>query len=134
MITIKNQQGVGYSGKLDNKAYLARITGVDERFGLQREFLTADKVERDSFTKPKYVRTFFYYVSTLGLYEESSQGERQYIMITHGVPKIPDGTEDAEGKRLLRTVISSDRADKIARLLTEGVSFDDARLRTKAPK
>ena len=118
--TIRQRRGVGYAGHLGQRAYLARITGTDPHYGLQREFLSADRVERDHFGRSRYIVTLSYEVGH-GLYEEQSEGDRRILMAW----SRRDGS-------VTWTSISSDaRIAAMLRLMDRGESFDDARRATK---
>jgi len=130
--TIRQRRGVGYAGHLGQRAYLARITGTDPHYGLQREFLSADRVERDHFgwriisavwgptVRSRYIVTLSYEVGP-GLYEEQSEGDRRILMAW----SRRDGS-------VTWTSISSDaRIAAMLRLMDRGESFDDARRATK---
>lgn len=115
---LKIEQGVGYSGKHGAKAYCAEITGTSDRFGLERSFRSAAKVERDSYTKAKYTRTYIFDLQP-GLYEISAGGERWYRIVS-----------TKEG-RIVSARIDAARAEAIARLMAGGVPYNDARIATK---
>lgn len=121
MMTMTNQQGIGYSGKSGGKAYLARITGIDGEYGFARDFVEASKVERDHFGRARYTRTYTYELSP-GLYEEQSQGERCLLIVW----VKPDG-------KIGRCVIPRERVEAMCQLMDAGSSFEEARLATRAP-
>ena len=112
------RQGIGYTGRLGQKAYMARIIGTDPQYGLRREFLDAAKVERDKFNSAKYVRTYTHEL-TEGLYERQSEGDRDYVLIFC-----------REGQWGYNTP-SDERIAAIAALMDDGTSAHDARVATK---
>lgn len=117
------EQGIGYSGKHGARAYVARIVGTSDRFGLDREFLGADNVERDHFGRAKYTRTYTYELGP-GLYDVSEAGERRYLLVWAKA----DGT-------IGRYNPPAERVETMAELMSDGQGFEAARLATKpAPK
>lgn len=114
--------GKNYSGKAGNKCWMARINGTSDKFGLDREFLEADKVERDSFTKSRTMIHFTYDIEA-GLYEVSENGEREIICIYVG----KDGDKHWYAP-------SDDRIKAILAKMEDGMTADEARLATVAPK
>jgi len=122
-------QGIGYAGKTAGKAYIARITGIDEKYGLAREFLDAAKVERDHYNRPRYLRTYTYEITREGVYEIQESSERRYKLVFLGWSKGEDHA--IVSKHLVRMDIDSDRAKAIARMMTSGQEFGAARKATK---
>src|SRR5690606_18622834 len=61
--------GKGYSGRLGNRCWAARITGTDNTYGLAREFLEPVSVEREHFNRPRTIVHFSYELEVDGLYE-----------------------------------------------------------------
>lgn len=117
--TLRIDQGIGYSGKHGSRAYVARIVGTSDRFDLDREFIDADKVERDHFGRAKYTRTYIHHLPA-GLYEVSEGGSRRYLIVwLRRDGKIGATNPDAA------------RAMAIAALLEAGETFEAARLATK---
>lgn len=121
-VTVTSRQGIGYTGQLGAKAYVARITGSDRTYGLAREFFDADKVERDHFGRARYIRTYSWKL-TEGLYERAAEGERWYVIVWR--------TRDGE-MRIGR--ITDDRLDAMVRRMDAGDDYDTARLATRPPK
>lgn len=117
------RQGIGYAGRLGNRAYVARILGTSNQYGFDREFIDADSVERDHFGRARYIRTYTYLIGP-GLYEIESEGERRYRIVYIG---LTDGHEHI-------TPIEIDRVEAIARLMTDGQDYDAARVQTKPPQ
>ena len=117
-IEITQRYGVGYGGKLGTKEYVARIVGTDAQYGLRREFVRADKVERDHFGRSRYVRT---YHLTPGLYECQSEGERAIIMVY----VVKDGAIKCR-----RLTNQPDRLNKMLALMDAGQDFESARAAT----
>ena len=113
-------RGIGYTGKSGAPVWVARIQGIDAQKGFAREFLDAAKVERDHFGRARYTRTLTYEIMAPGLYESSAASERTYRCIyLH-----KDGT-------LHSRVVDVDRATEIARLMTTGSSYTEARRATR---
>lgn len=77
--------GKGYSGKLANKCWVARIGGSSKEFGLTREFLEPVKVERASFTNPRTIVIFSFELEQDQLYELRAEGERWIVMCYEAV-------------------------------------------------
>src|SRR5690606_1425031 len=71
--------GKGYSGRLGNRCWAARITGTDNTYGLAREFLEPVSVEREHFNRPRTIVHFSYELEVDGLYELSEEGERWFV-------------------------------------------------------
>lgn len=111
--------GIGYRGKMGERCYIASITGTDPRFDLARTFLDATEVERDSFTRARYTRSYHYDVP-VGLYEISEHGERRYLIVW----TKRDGT-------VARFNPPDQRVRQMARLMAGGMSADEARRETK---
>jgi hypothetical protein len=111
-------QGIGYTGKMSNRAWVAEITGTDSTRVFARTFLDATRVERDHFGRARYTRTYTYELGP-GLYEVSEHGERRYLLVwakTDGAGRYnPD-----EG-----------RVREMARLMDAGHGFEAARKATK---
>lgn len=80
MTTYTLEYGMGYAGRLGNKPWIARITGSDAQYGLRREFLEADRVEKEHIGRQRTVVRLSYSLSE-GLYEVSERGERRYMMV-----------------------------------------------------
>jgi hypothetical protein len=80
--------------------------------------VSADRVERDSFTGPRYIRSYTYQLEP-GLYELAEGGERRYIIVW-----------DKDGRVVHRSVDAT-RAEAIARLMSNGKTYEEARLATK---
>jgi len=125
-LTKKLRWGKGYSGKLGNKAWIARITGVEvdvlstgKVMPLTREFVDATRVEREHFNRARTVIEFTYDLEP-GLYEQSAEGERSLFIVF----------ANAEGAIKWSTV-SAARARAIAERLDEGESFEAAIIATK---
>ena len=119
--TITQRKGIGYRGKLGQKAYMARINGSDSHYGLDRTFLDADSVSRDRWNRAKYVLTLSYDL-TPGLYEEQSENDRRIIMVY--------ATED--GGLAWTDEISDTRISAIVKRLDAGDDFATARKDTDA--
>lgn len=115
--------GKGYSGQKGNKCWIARITGSSKQYGLRREFIEADKVEREHFNRPRTMIDCSYELDD-GLYEISEAGERWIILVWGG--------SDQQEPKLFRP--TPDRIAAIVALLDEGMEFDAARRQTKPAK
>jgi len=113
--------GKGYSGKLGNRCWAARITGTDDHFGFAREFLEPARVEREHFNRSRTIVHFSYELELDGLYELSEEGERWFV----GVWPHKDSGEPVCGR------VSAERARAWARALDEGKSGREARLASK---
>lgn len=113
-------QGIGYSGAQGERAYVARIGGSDQRYGLAREFVEPARVERDHFGRPRYIRTYHYEL-TPGLYELSSRGERWYRIVA----------AKRESPDLGCWSVTQERLDAMVRLMDAGSDFAAARHNTK---
>lgn len=112
--------GKGYSGKLGNKCWIARITGTDSHYGLSREFLDPTSVEREYFNRPRTIIEFSYELEVDGLYELSAEGDRWFAMCY--------ATADGE----IKTAKVSDARVKVwTAALDEGKTNREARLASK---
>jgi len=113
-IEIKINNAKGYTGKKSGKSYLARIAGMSNQYGLDREFLTAAEIDwgtSELFKKSKGVWTEIYRVGE-GLYETQTYGERAYRLV---------GVWAAEGQTeatLRSMTIDEAHANKIADLMS----------------
>lgn len=112
--------GRGYTGKSGNKCWAARIIGTDATYGMRREFLDADKVERDHFGRERTMIRFSYTLAKDGLYELCENGERWYVTVFERDGEIISGKVNAE------------RARVWAELLESGSSAADARINSKS--
>ncbi len=100
------------------KVYVASISGTDLHYGFARTFIPADRVERDSFADSRYIRSYTYRLEP-GLYELAEAGERRYIIVW-----------DKDGRVVHRSVDAT-RAEAIARLMSDGKTYEEARQQTK---
>jgi hypothetical protein len=112
---LKLSWGRGYSGKMGNKCWVAKIKGIDEEYKFDRTFLDADRVEKEHFGRQRTIINFYYNLED-GLYEQSEKGEK-ILFIVWDNEKWKD--------------IEEERAMKIAKLLDEGKGFEESRLATK---
>ena len=115
-------RGIGYSGKSSGKAYVARITGTSNQYGLDRTFLDADTVTRDHWGRTRYTRTMEYDITECGLYEIQEAGDRYYRAIWE---------RDGE---IAATTISEERLDRMMALVSAGSTIEEARLATRPAK
>lgn len=113
--------GKGYSGKQGNKCWIARITGTDNKFGLRREFLEADKVEREHFNRARTIINFYYELEINCLYEVSESGDRWFICVY-----ADKSTGEAKSMR-----ISDARLEAWVAALDEGKGDNEARVASK---
>lgn len=113
--------GKGYTGKSGSKCWIARITGSDKVYGLQRSFLEPVNVEREHFNRPRTMIHFSYELVVDGLYELSADGERWFV----GVWPRKDTGEIVSGR------LSDARAKAWAVALDEGKSNREARLTSR---
>lgn len=112
--------GKGYTGRLGHKCWIARITGTDAKFGLRREFLAPDTVEREHFNRPRTMIDFTFALEVNGLYEMSAEGDRWFAMCYR----------TAAGE--LKTArVSDERVQSWARALDDGQTGNEARLASK---
>lgn len=126
-ITIEKARG--YTGKKSGKSYVARIDGIDPRFGFSRDFLERDDVDwGDSqlFKRAKGCWTEMYDL-TEGLYEVSEFGERTLRMVGTWVKK--DATEPS----LNIMTVSEERARLFLEFLDRDFTFDQARRLSSLP-
>lgn len=110
--------GRGYSGKMGNKCWVARIDGTDETYELDRDFLDPESVEKDHFNRYRTM-VHFHYNLPVGIYEESEGGSRDFFIVW-----VKNGEE-------VRTIIDKERVLAILSLIDEGMEFETARLKTK---
>ncbi len=111
--------GMGYAGKMGTKCYVARILGSDTQYGLRREFLEPDKVEREHFNRARTMVNFTWQLEA-GLYELSEGGERWIVLVR---------PSKAAGLKAVRP--TDERAKAMIALMDGGASFDEAREATK---
>ena len=121
--TLRLRYGKGYSGKMGNKCWIARITGSSKEYGFRRQFLEADNVEREHFNRSRTMINLSYQLDD-GLYEISEAGERWIILVWGG--------SDQQEPKIFRP--THDRIAAIVALLDEGMEFDAARRQTKPAK
>jgi len=119
-ITVSAEQGIGYRGRKGERAYVARITGSDAYYGLERTFIDADRVERDHWGRARYIRTYYWDLEP-GLYERAAGGERWHIIVW----TKKDGTTQ-------KAKIDDARVTAIVRLLDAGEDYEAARVATRA--
>ena len=112
----------GYAGKEASysKGYIARINGIDSTYGLSREFLTGKPDSDDQFRKSKCNWNDVYELEP-GLYE-LSEGGNKYLWII----SIKD-------EQAMKLTITSERAHKMASMMDDGATYDEARQATKPP-
>lgn len=118
------RKGIGYRGKRGSRSYIARITGTCRTYGFAREFeeteptnhsemSTALRKGRGQWTETADVGC--------GAYEIQDQGDRYYYLVW------------CREDRLVRMRTDAERVHAIARLLDNGMEFEEARLATKPP-
>lgn len=77
-------RGIGYSGKSGAKAYLAKITGTDPKYGLEREFQKGQATNYRDFQKAqqrgKGSWTDSHSVG-MGVYEKAASGDREHFAV-----------------------------------------------------
>ena len=126
-ITLTISKSVGYSGKGGIRQYIARITGTSKQYIFERSFEDTectDKVEM--FRSRRKGKGSWTEAAALppGLYERSRSGDREYLIVY----MAKDGT-GAKWKP-----ITEERCIKMACLLDDGESFDEAMKQTSPPK
>jgi len=114
-------QGIGYAGKTGSRAYVAAIIGTSDQYGLDRQFLDADSVERNHFGRTRYTRTYTYELAP-GLYEVSEHGERRYLLVWLKADSIGRVNPPVE------------RVEAMARLMAGGLDVEAARFATRPAK
>ena len=114
--------GKGYTGKMGNKVWIARITGTNPKSNFEREFLEADKVEKEHFNRARTMVDLTWELEQ-GLYEASENGERWFFMVA----PHKDGSEKSFG-------VTHDRTREMAKVMDDGLGFDEARKATKKPE
>ncbi len=112
------QWGKGYAGKLGKRCWVARISGTDPQYGLARDFLAAETVEREHFTRARTIINFTYALP-VGLYEMCAKSERWYLIVWEQDGALKAFRPDDE------------RVAAIAALMHDGIEFDAARRATK---
>lgn len=120
-MTLTLRYGKGYSGKLSNKCWAARITGSDKTYGLAREFLEPVKVEREHFNRPRTIVEFTYELEVDCLYELSEGGERWFVGVF----------ADAKTGEIKSMKLSDARVKAWVAALDEGKSKREARIASK---
>ncbi len=103
---------------LGYRPWVARITGIDDRYGLARVFVRPVEASR---SRSGRTGDFVWEIIDTGVYQIGvSKHQNGFFLVW---------TKDG---RLIRTEIDGERARAIARLLTAGEEFDQARKATKA--
>lgn len=113
--------GKGYSGKLGNKCWIARITGSDSHYGLSRDFLEPVSVEREHFNRARTIVEFSYELEVDGLYELSAEGDRWFAMCF----------ADKDTGELKTSQVSDARVKAWIAALDDGKTNREARLASK---
>lgn len=108
------QYGKGYSGARGNRAWVAAIEGKDQKFEFRRTFVESAKVEREHFNRDRTMVTLTWELP-VGLYEVSEAGDRRFIFV--------------QSDRFF--TVPPKRAEKIAAMLDDGVSANEARKATR---
>lgn len=115
--------GMGYSGKMGNKCWVARITGTDNTYGLSREFIDPIKVEREHFGRARTMIDFSYELEMDGLYELSAEGERWFAMCFRSQQSGELKTARVSDARVKAWAAALDagKTDSAARLASKGL-------------
>lgn len=117
MFTKTLQFGKGYTGAHGKMASISKVLGEDST-GFIKEKLEADSAEKEHFNRAKTTVTLTWYLPS-GLYQASERGEKWFFLVS-----------DASGKFKI-TGVTTERAKKLAQLLSEGKTFDEARIASK---
>lgn len=122
-MTRKLRYGKGYTGKAGNKCWVARITGTDNTFGLQRDFLEPTKVEREHFNRARTMIDFSYELEVDSLYELSEDGDRWFVACFADKNTGEAKTSKISDARLKAWVAALDegKTDREARLASKGL-------------
>ena len=104
---------------LGYRPWMARITGLDAKYGLARDF------EQSYVYRSRSGRTedHAWEINSTGLYQLGGTKHDNALFVVW----VKDG-------RLVKTTVDMARAQAIARLLDEGKDFEDARQATKPAK
>jgi hypothetical protein len=128
--------GKGYAGKLGKRCWIARITGTDTKYGLGREFLDAETVQREHFNRARTIINFTYNLS-VGLYELCEESARWFVVVW----RAKDGSLKAfraqeDRVNAMANLLQRDREINIdASDEAMAAAFEDIRRATKpAPK
>ncbi|MCU0918738.1 MAG: hypothetical protein MUF16_00120 [Burkholderiaceae bacterium] len=114
--------GKGYTGKMGNKCWIARITGTDKVFALSREFLEPTSVEREHFNRARTMIDFSYELEVNGLYELSAEGERWFAMcFTTAEGEIKTAKVSDARVRAWAEALDAGKTDNEARLASKGL-------------
>jgi hypothetical protein len=115
-VTITINKSCGYSGKLSAKTYIAAIVGTSKQYIFNREFVQTEATDAAEMFKARR--------KGKGCWTEAAAVEA-------GLYEVQDG----EGcfKIVQRFACSEDRALKMALLMDQGCTFEEARLQTRAP-
>jgi hypothetical protein len=113
--------GRGYTGKLGNKCWAARICGSNPTYKLEREFLEPELVEKDHFNRHRTIIHFTYRLKVDGLYELSEGGNRWFVAV---YPHRETG-------EIEYSTVSENRAKTWAELLDKGATDNEARTQSK---
>lgn len=114
--TIRVQHAKGYSGRLSNKSYVAKIEGLDDKYGMIRDFQNADEVDYGDSQLFKKNKGVFHNIHKTdkegGIYEKNEHGEREYQVhfpiIKEGKAKLGKKTTNEEDiKKSLKTLKNS---------------------------
>lgn len=124
-ITRTIERAIGYSGNKSAKSYIAQIHGTDKKYILNREFCDTEATDQHAmFTARRKRKGTWCEAAALGvgLYEMSQYGDRSYFAVY-----LKDGAA-------AWVKMDESRAIKMACLMTEGMTADEARIATKIVK
>jgi len=123
---VEKSKGYSRMGHMARKSYVAQVLGTDEQYGLAREFREADEIDWGDSKLFKRNKGIWHEIHRVGhgLYEVCLHGDREYRIV---YSRKSDGTT-AWSK------IDESRAKAIAKLMDDGLDYDDARHQTMAAK
>jgi hypothetical protein len=120
-IEFEIEKSVGY--RTTSKSWIARIIGTDKTYIFSREFLETEPKDKAEMFKCRRKGKGTWTETAecgVGLYEITNNNSRIYRIVY----------ETENGIKSIK--INGDRATKIALLLDEGATLENARLATKA--
>ena len=125
-ITFQIRKSVGYSGKNSAKTWIAKIVGTSKDYIFDREFIDTDAIDKNEMFTARRKRKGSWTEAAAcecGLYEiNDGADDRRYRVVW---------MKDGEAKL---TEIDADRATRMAILMDDGQTCEEALQATMPPK
>ena len=126
-VTFQVSKSVGYSGKNSAKTWIAKIEGTSEEYIFDREFIDTECTDKKEMFDARRKRKGSWTEAAacdVGLYEiNAGADDRRYRVVW---------VKDDGVVTFMK--IDADRATRMAILMDDGMSSEEARVATKAPK